>query len=209
MKHNDVLHALKGITRILGFGLLFISVFFSYDGFDQSINGGNDGYSFLAIAIGFTLAVTCTVLEFIFNTDFSQLNWTLRLAGLIAYAYSIWTNFLGIQHILGSDKITSWVVALFMDAVPEPMIAWSFGEGLTGDMVGNFIKTLFGEKPNSPNPKPFHVGEHHPQQTPRFPNASQKPEQKAEIPPWMQNIPKDPTYHSMKSGNPRKEHNGR
>ena len=134
---------LKRVTLALGGLLLVISILFSYDGFDQNVTGGNDGYSSLAKFIGFTLAITVSVIQFVFNTDFRNLNMTLKGVGFISYAYSIWTNYLGIKHILQADEMTSWVIAVFMDVTPESLIAWSVGESLRGDFLGNLTKIFF------------------------------------------------------------------
>jgi hypothetical protein len=78
------------------------------------------------------------------------LNWTLRFAGLAAYVYSIYTNYLGIKHILGADDFMAISSALFMDVYPEPAIAWALGEALTGDFLGNLSKIAFGDSKKPP-----------------------------------------------------------
>lgn len=154
---------LRKIARLTGFAVLAISIYFSYDGFDQSVSGENPGYSGLAVLIGFTLAIVVSVMQFIFGTNFKDLNWTLRIAGIAAYVYSIYTNYLGVKHVLGADEFMAWASAFFMDIYPEPAIAWSLGESLTGDLFGNIGKILFGDdKPQKyvPKHKPDHTGKH-------------------------------------------------
>lgn len=141
---SDMERILKRIALITGLLVLAISVFFSYDGFDQSVSGSNDGYTALATVIGIVLAVVFTVIEFIFGTNFAELNWTLRGIGLFAYTYSIYTNYLGIQHILGADQFMAWSLAMIIDVYPEPAISWALGQSLIGDMVGNIGKMIFG-----------------------------------------------------------------
>jgi hypothetical protein len=103
--------------------------------------------------IGITLAVVVSVVQFIFGTAYGELNWTLRIAGLAAYVYSIYTNYLGIKHILGADDFMAISSALFMDIYPEPAIAWALGEALTGDLFGNIGKIAFGETKKEQKPQ--------------------------------------------------------
>lgn len=139
---------LKRFSLVMGIALLFISMFFSYDGFDSSAgNGGN--YETLAKIIGWCIAITVSVIQFVFSTDYKGLNWTLRLVGIVSYVYSIWSNKLGIAHTLLMPETNSWVVSVFMDVVPEPLIAWSLGEALSGDVVGNIGKMFFGSNENT------------------------------------------------------------
>lgn len=143
---SDMERILKRIAMVTGFVVLAISIYFSYDGFDQSVTGGNDGYTFLAKVIGFTLAIVVCVIQFIFGTGYKDLNWTLRVVGIASYVYSIYTNQLGISHVLGATDFMAWASALFMDIYPEPAIAWALGEALTGDLFGNIGKMVFGTK---------------------------------------------------------------
>lgn len=147
---SDMTRILKRVALFTGFATLAISIYFSYDGFDQSVSGSNAGYTVLAIVIGLTLAVVVSVVQFIFGTSYAELNWTLRFAGLAAYVYSIYTNYLGIKHILGADDFMAISSALFMDVYPEPAIAWALGEALTGDFLGNLGKIAFGDNGKPP-----------------------------------------------------------
>jgi hypothetical protein len=140
-----MIRILKRTAMITGFAMLAISIYFSYDGFDQSVSGTNEGYTTLAMLIGLTLAIVVSVVQFIFGTAYGELNWTLRFAGVAAYVYSIYTNYLGIKHILGADDFMAISSALFMDIYPEPAIAWALGEALTGDLFGNIGKIVFGD----------------------------------------------------------------
>ena len=146
MRQSEMTRILKRVALFTGFATLLISIYFSYDGFDQSVNGVNEGYTALATTIGLTLAVIVSVVQFIFGTSYAELNMTLRIAGVAAYVYSIYTNYLGITHILGADQFMAISSALFMDVYPEPAIAWALGESLTGDLFGNIAKIALGEK---------------------------------------------------------------
>jgi hypothetical protein len=157
---SEMTRILKRVALFTGFATLAISIYFSYDGFDQSVSGANVGYSILAVVIGLTLAIVVSVVQFIFGTSYAELNWTLRLAGIAAYVYSIYTNYLGIKHILGADDFMAISSALFMDVYPEPAIAWALGEALTGDFLGNLGKIAFGDNKKPPQSfsyqKPVH-----------------------------------------------------
>ena len=150
-RQSDMERILKRIAMITGFVVLVISIYFSYDGFDQSVTGGNSGYTTLAVVIGAVLSIVVCVVQFIFSTSYKDLNWTLRIVGVATYVYSIYTNKLGASHTLGATDFMSWAIALFMDIYPEPAIAWALGEALTGDLFGNIGKMLFGTKTNRGN----------------------------------------------------------
>lgn len=147
---SEMVRVLRRVAMITGFIVLLISVFFSYDGFDQGVTGGNSGYTVLATIIGIVLAVVFSVIQFIFGTNYKDLNWTLRGVGIFAYVYSIYTNYLGIKHILGADEFMAWSLAMIMDIYPEPAISWALGESLTGDALGNIGKMLFGGRGQTP-----------------------------------------------------------
>ncbi len=161
-RNSDMVRILKRVSLITGFAILAISIQFSYDGFDQNVNGTNNGYTVLAIIIGYILAVVFSVIEFIFGTSYKDLNWTLRGIGVFAYVYSIYTNYLGIKHILGTSDFIAWSMAFVMDVYPEPAIAWALGEALTGDLFGNVGKMIFGssEKEISRQQTPVNVTQH-------------------------------------------------
>jgi hypothetical protein len=127
----------------LGFLILIISAWLSYDGFDQSVTGNNPSYNNLSTAIGITLAITISAIQFVFNSRYEQLNTTLKVVGFLTYIYSIYTNFLGATHLLGMTGFVAVATSIFMDVVPEPIIAWSFGDSLKGDLLGNIGKWVF------------------------------------------------------------------
>jgi len=149
MRNAQMVVVLKRLSLVMGIILLAISMFFSYDGFDSSAGNG-ENYATLAKVIGWCIAIAVSVIQFVFSTDYKGLNWTLRLVGVVSYIYSIWSNKLGIAHTLLMPETNSWVVSVFMDVVPEPLIAWSLGEALSGDVVGNIGQMLFGANEKAP-----------------------------------------------------------
>lgn len=136
-------HALRRISFFIGLGILIISMYWSQDGFNFDI-AGTSGYKTLAVLIGWFLAITVTVVEFIFSSNFKDLNPSLILFGIMAYVYSIYTNYEGILHFQGTSQ--NWqgalVLGIFMDALAEPMIAWSLYESRGGDFIGNIINSV-------------------------------------------------------------------
>ena len=121
----------------LGFALLYISIGWSKDGFGFDFGVGMDKQKIEMY--GYILALSATVLQFMFSTVYKELNPTLLLLGLIAYVYSIGTNIAGITVMQGNESPTlmSWILAIIMDVAPEPMIAWGLGDALAGDLLGN------------------------------------------------------------------------
>lgn len=144
---------LKKISFVVGFFLLGVSIMWSQDGFNFDI-AGDSGYSDIAVFIGYGLAISVTVIQFVFSTNYKELNASLILFGILAYVYSIYTNYHGILHFQGEsvNKIGAFIMAFVMDGIPEPLIAWSLGESLTGDFIGNLGKTIFNiDKQKSTN----------------------------------------------------------
>lgn len=184
MRNTQMVVVLKRLSLVMGIILLAISMFFSYDGFDSSAGNG-ENYETLAKVIGWCIAIAVSVIQFVFSTDYKGLNWTLRLVGIVSYIYSIWSNKLGIAHTLLMPETNSWIVSVFMDVVPEPLIAWSLGEALSGDVVGNIGKMFFGGTETSSNknkkkkhinyqPKSTYVAKHKPAHLQQKPNPALK-----------------------------------
>lgn len=136
----------KGLRRIafvIGMGILLVSIFWSQDGFNFNI-AGDSGYDTTALFIGWFLAVAFSVLQFVFSSNFRELNMSLILLGAIAYGYSIYTNEKGIAHFQGAEHnvFWAWALAFFLDASAEPLIAWSLGVSREGDFLGNIVKAI-------------------------------------------------------------------
>ena len=142
---------LRKLAIFIGLGLLIVSIFWSQDGFNFNLAGDSGGGD-MALTIGWFLAISVSVVQFVFSTNFKDLNPSLILFGLLAYVYSIYTNYQGIIHFQGEAQSTvgAWILAFVMDGVPEPLIAWGLYESLSGDFVGNLIKSIV----SVPNVKP-------------------------------------------------------
>lgn len=135
--------ALRKISFFIGLGILIISMYWSQDGWNFDV-AGQSGYTTLALFIGWFLAIAVTCVEFVFSSNYRELNPTLILFGMLAYGYSIYTNYEGILHFQGNNQshLFAAVLAAVMDGVAEPLIAWSLYESLSGDVIGNAIKAL-------------------------------------------------------------------
>lgn len=136
-------NALRKIAFFVGLGLLFISIYWSQDGFQFDM-AGDSGYQTTAVAIGWFLAIAVTVMEFVFSSNFKDLNASLIMFGAVAYVYSIYTNYQGVIHFQGvaQSQFGAVILAIIMDAVPEPLIAWGLYESKAGDFVGNVLKSV-------------------------------------------------------------------
>jgi hypothetical protein len=135
---------LKRFSLWGGIALAIISIYFSYDGADTTITGGNPSYTEIAKYIMIVMAVMVTLIQFVFNTDFKKLSLTLRVVGAASYFYSIYTNYLGINHLFGFSGVTGAMIAIFMDVTPEALIAWSLEDETQGDLLGNLGKMVLG-----------------------------------------------------------------
>ncbi len=140
---------IRKCSLIFGVALLIISIYLSYDGFDGSVNG-NNYYEAVAVLIGIVFACTVTVVQFIFTNEYKQLNPTLIVVGLLSYAYSIVTNKMGAEHILGMNGWMAWATAAMADVIAEPMISWGLGESLVGDLLGNLWKAISDDDKEKP-----------------------------------------------------------
>ena len=143
---------LRKVALFIGLFLLAVSVFWSQDGFNFDLAGDSGGTD-VALIIGWGLAVSVSVIQFVFSTNYKELNASLITFGVLAYVYSIYTNYQGIIHFQGesANKIGALLLGFVMDGVPEPLIAWGLRESLAGDFIGNLIKAALGD--NSPKPQ--------------------------------------------------------
>lgn len=141
---SDYEVTLKRLARLVGLGILLISAYFSYDGFNQEVGDGNTGYTMLATIIGIAMCISISIIQFVLSSRYDQLNLTLKVIGFASYVYSIWTNYLGAVHIMEMSTEIAIAVAFFFDVVPEPLISWSFGDAMKGDVFGNIVKMVLG-----------------------------------------------------------------
>ena len=131
-------------------GLWVASMKFSVAGFALTM----PGYEWL----GVLLAVSVTVLELIFNER--PPNLTLYVFGLLAYVYSIATNFAGLQHARGAaDALPNSLMGVLqprfllmaglaaaLDIVPEPLFLWGL-HGVRGARQSDPLGAAFAGVP--------------------------------------------------------------
>jgi hypothetical protein len=129
----------RWLVGLSGIGVLYVSIIFSKEG--MQIQGQ---YAWM----GFVIAIALSCAEFMFNSNFESLNWTIFVVGIAAYAYSIWTNITGFyvnRQMVGTlftqFDLTNLFGGIFLDVYPEVAIAWALKESKIGDLIGNAIKT--------------------------------------------------------------------
>ena len=123
-------------TFIVGVAVLWASIIFSKNGFEFNTSAE---YGW----VGWVLAFAATSAQFMMNSSFKKINWTIILIGVSSYIYSIWTNMEGFHSLRQTESV--WNVlnvggSLFMDVFPEVGIAWALDESKVGDFVGNLVK---------------------------------------------------------------------
>lgn len=124
------------ITFIVGVAVLWASIIFSKNGFEFKTSAEY-------VWVGWVLAFAATSAQFMMNSSFKKINWTIILIGSVSYIYSIWTNMEGFHSLRSTESV--WNVlnvggSLFMDIFPEVGIAWALDESKVGDFVGNLVK---------------------------------------------------------------------
>jgi hypothetical protein len=191
--------ALKKIAFLTGLGILFVSVYWSQDGWNFNM-AGDSGYTQEAIAIGWFLAIAVSVIQFVFSSNFRELNMSLIALGGVAYWYSIRTNKDGILHFQGNspDELWAWVLGFLMDASAEPLIAWSLGVAREGDFLGNIVKSVLvffngifdgiGDNRGSKTSKSSQMFS----TSTNRPNQHNKPDKREFVPKF--DLPKGPNY---------------
>jgi hypothetical protein len=137
MNDGTYTKAKRFVTFIVGVAVLYASLIFSKNGFEFETSSDY-------VWVGWVLAFAATSAEFMLNSTFKRINWTIVGLGLCAYAYSIWTNMLGFQSLRpGEDpySVINILGAVFIDVFPEVAISWALQESKIGDIIGNLIKT--------------------------------------------------------------------
>lgn len=138
---DSLLKAKRMLAFCFSIGLILVSIWFSQQGFGIESSKS-------VLWLGWFLGATVTVIELVFNTSIKDLNPTLVGAGILAYAYGVYTNVTGLHEYL-DGWIFSIVVGLILEVLPEPLFAWSIGVTDGGDVLGN-IGELFGNSTKSP-----------------------------------------------------------
>jgi hypothetical protein len=134
-RYGQLIHLLAiGVALVLW----FVSVQFSADGFKFAI----PRFAW----IGYVLALSVTVIELVFNEEGMNHSLTIVAVGLLAYAYGIVTNVMGIWVAQGSPDIAAnpltivfpAVLGFFLEIAPEPLLLW----GLMGTGARDFLEHL-------------------------------------------------------------------
>jgi hypothetical protein len=134
-RYEQLIHLLAiGVALVLW----VISVIFSADGFNFVL----PRFAW----IGYVLAVSVTIIELVFNEEGMNHSLTLVAVGLLAYAYGVVTNIVGIWAAQGSPDIAANPIAIvfptvlgfFLEIAPEPLLLW----GLIGSGARDFLAHL-------------------------------------------------------------------
>ena len=142
-------------------GAWFMSIYFSKAGF--SIESPNMTW------VGWMLGILITIVELVFNDRRQKMSLTLILAGLLCYAYGVWTNVTGFWDASNPGvpfvpftqaSWMAWFVGLILEVLPEPLYMWAMGRGHEIDPIGslsNFISGKFNssEAPRQQNNQTF------------------------------------------------------
>ena len=148
-----------GFKRLAAFvaaiGLWAVSMYFSYKGFEFD--------SSEILWFGVVLALVVTVVELVFNTKIGKLNPTLLGAGILCYAYGVYTNIVGfyaLQHgvpekfWLGSNWFIPVFSGVIAEVLPEALFAWAMKAASEGDLIGN-IAEIFSSEQHAPKKNSF------------------------------------------------------
>ena len=192
MKNDGKFTTFKRIIALVsGVWVGYASIFLSRKGI-----GFSDDLNWMAW--GIAIALFCA--EFMFNSQFDELSWTMILIGVGAYLYSIGVNINGFYYYRGIEgtlwtnfDLTNLGGGMFMDIYPEIAVAWALRESKVGDFLGNLVKMY--NDPNkliqqvngsqaskSPTQREQRVPENHnlprrqPQSTPGEPSEEELPE---------------------------------
>ncbi len=125
----------RGGNGILGILMLAASIVFSREGF-----GFEDGQYWW---VGWVMALAATGSQFMITSKYTELNLGIVALGLTAYAYSMYTNILGIldlQEVV--NKPLAVGAGIFLDIYPEMALAWAMGASRDGDLMGNVWKVF-------------------------------------------------------------------
>jgi hypothetical protein len=116
----------------------------------MSIQFSAGGFNFVMphyIWMGYALGIAVTVLELVFAEEGMKHSLTLAAVGLLAYAYGIFTNVLGIWAAQGSPDLAAnpaavifpVILGFVLEVTPEPLLLW----GLMGTGVRDVLGHLF------------------------------------------------------------------
>lgn len=136
---------IKKIAAIItAIALWWLSIRFSVAGFNIQVPD--------LVWAGWVLGIAVTVIELIFTSENRGRNKTLVALGILAYAYGIWSNAVGIYAARGGGEglnvvlVTSLGLGLLLEIAPEPLFIWAIMGGDTdeGDIVSS-LGALFGD----------------------------------------------------------------
>lgn len=199
-KEHYYMMVLRGATMVVALTLAYISANFSVKGFDFSIP--NMEWA------GWALSISLIVLELVLNRSAQNLDGispTILVVGALAYAYGIWTNFMGIvsaqglalEYIFSSpatlvNAVFPTALSLILEIIPEPLFMWGMmGYSFGGDFITLFTGGGGGRKGQAGQNKKGNAGYSQPMQGKQNPPGQYKGGQQQ---PGRQS---EPTYQRL------------
>lgn len=159
MKKDDIMKAKYLFCIAAGISLFVISIIFSSGGFNIEVPE--------LMWMGIVLGITMTIMQLAFTGGIAEknLNVFIFAGGLFAYAYSGYTNYVGIMGFSPSLK-PAFAIALgeFVDIMAEPLIIYGclglYNHGgfaaLVSDALG-WAKIEQQRQPDKKSDNPVHV----------------------------------------------------
>jgi len=139
--------SIRATFRLIGFlaavGMWIISIYYSVDGFNITIQH----MAWVGIAMGLIV----TAIELVWNEEGVRKSFTLKIGGVCAYAYGIYTNIAGLAHAQGLGDLGAapekylfpLILGILLEVMPEPLLVWSLSESVAhGDFLGNLFGSL-------------------------------------------------------------------
>lgn len=131
-------NAIRVLTMVAMGVVMYISAQFSKDGFSFNL----PNYEW----IGWTLAVISIVVQLAWNRMEGK-DLTIYVIGFSVYAYSIYTNVIGVHAAQSGNSGWAFpiILGVILDILPEPLFVWALTYGsISSDPIGKLFQGLDG-----------------------------------------------------------------
>jgi len=145
MTDKRYIELLRTVAMVTSLGIWITSINFSVEGFQFNVGAGGAN-TLMGVFLGFAV----TVIQLVWNREANS-NKTIMVIGIFAYAYGIYTNFIGIAtaqatanqttiNLFTQQMIFPAILALFIEIAPEALLVWGLtGASDLGDFFGNIL----------------------------------------------------------------------
>lgn len=167
MSKEDLDKTKKVLFVVGGLFAAILGMWFSKNGFGVEVSG----LGTMGEVIGWGLGLLCLIVQIAFSSQlaYGSYNYVIFVCGILAYVYSGWSNWVGIQEI--SPSVSPWFALMlgeFLDWIAEPLIVF----GLVGVMEtgeGDFLRNLLNRRATSHKspPKPITTEKYIPKYRPK------------------------------------------